>query len=51
MDDVNPFATHHIVERLLEAAQRGMWDAKEETLEKLKDLYLECEGNLEGKTI
>ncbi|WP_461633159.1 cobaltochelatase subunit CobN [Labilibaculum euxinus] len=51
MDEVNPYASHHVAERLLEAAQRGMWNAKEETLEKLKELYLECEGNLEGKTV
>ncbi|MCG8309234.1 MAG: cobaltochelatase subunit CobN, partial [Cytophagales bacterium] len=48
MDEVNPHATHHIVERLLEAAQRGMWDAKKETLKRLRQLFLECEGNLEG---
>lgn len=48
MDEVNPYATHHIVEQLLETAQRGMWNANEETLNKLQQLYLECEGNLEG---
>lgn len=48
MNEVNPYATHHITERLLEAAQRGMWHAREETLEKLKQLYLESEGNLES---
>ncbi len=48
MDEVNPYATHHIVEQLLETIQRGMWHAKDETLERLQQIYLACEGNLEG---
>ncbi len=47
MDEVNPYASMQIVERLLEAAQREMWDAKDETIHRLKELYLECEGILE----
>jgi cobaltochelatase CobN len=44
---VNPWAIHSIVERLLEASQRGMWNASSEYLEKLKQLYLDIEGNIE----
>ncbi len=47
---VNPWAIHNMVERLLEAHQRGMWNAKEESLEKLKALYMSIEGDLEEYT-
>jgi len=47
MDEVNPYALHHVAEKLLEAAQRGMWNAKQETLDKLMDCYLESEARLE----
>ena len=41
---------HHITERLLEAAQRGMWAAPDEaTLEQLKQVYLQIDGELEGR--
>jgi cobaltochelatase CobN len=43
----NSFATHEIMERLLEANKRGYWDATEEELEELKIKYLEIEGDLE----
>ncbi|QXJ20268.1 cobaltochelatase subunit CobN [Actinomadura graeca] len=47
-DESNPWALHGIAERLLEAADRGMWEHPEpETLEALKRLYLEVEGDLE----
>ena len=44
---VNPWAIHSMVERLLEAYQRGMWNAKDESVEKLRKLYVEIEGNIE----
>lgn len=44
---VNPWAIHSMVERILEANQRGMWNASSENLEKLKQLYLDIEGNIE----
>ena len=47
MKDVNPWALQRITETLLEAQTRGLWNAKEETLEKLKELYLSVEGELE----
>lgn len=44
----NPWALHAMSERMLEAAQRQMWDADEEKLEALREIYLEMEGSLEG---
>ncbi|GAA0454633.1 cobaltochelatase CobN [Paractinoplanes deccanensis] len=44
----NPWALHGITERLLEAAERKLWEAPEpETLSALQRLYLETEGDLE----
>ena len=44
----NPWAARAIAERLLEAADRGMWSAPSEaTLEAVRDRYLELEGELE----
>jgi cobaltochelatase CobN len=45
----NPYALRAMSARLLEAAQRGLWDAGEETLEKLRNIYLETEGDMEGR--
>ncbi|MCK6627428.1 MAG: cobaltochelatase subunit CobN [Anaerolineae bacterium] len=46
----NPWALQSISERLLEAAQRGMWAAANpETLEQLRQIYLEVDGDLEGR--
>ncbi|MER6812255.1 cobaltochelatase subunit CobN [Spirillospora sp. NPDC000708] len=47
-NESNPWALHGISERLLEAADRGMWEHPEQdTLDALKRLYLEVEGDLE----
>ena len=46
----NPWAVHSIIERLLEANQRGMWQAKDESIEKLRRLYIDIEGNIEECT-
>ncbi|MBW8482132.1 cobaltochelatase subunit CobN [Actinomadura parmotrematis] len=44
----NPWALHGIAERLLEAADRNLWEHPDaETLDALKRLYLEVEGDLE----
>ncbi len=44
----NPWALHGIAERLLEAAERTMWEAPEPaTLDALRQVYLETEGELE----
>lgn len=47
MKRVNPWALSRITETLLEAARRGLWQAKEETVDALKKLYLEVEGEIE----
>jgi len=48
MKEVNPFAFQNILERLLEAIERGLWRADEEMKKKLQNLYLKIEGTLEG---
>jgi len=48
MDRSNPWAARSIAERLLEAAERGMWQAPEDaTLAAVRGRYLELEGELE----
>ena len=49
MQKVNPWALIRISEVLLEAAQRNLWSANEDTLKDLKKLCLEIEGELEDK--
>nr|WP_307846701.1 cobaltochelatase subunit CobN [Actinospica durhamensis] len=45
----NPWAMRGIAERLLEAADRGLWERPEaDTLDRLRAVYLELEGELEG---
>jgi cobaltochelatase CobN len=49
MERSNPWALRGISERLLEAAERGLWaEPDAETLERLRATYLELEGELEG---
>ncbi|QBX56936.1 cobaltochelatase subunit CobN [Nocardioides seonyuensis] len=46
----NPWALRGIVERLHEAAERGLWaDPDPETLSQLQKVYLEVEGDLEDE--
>ncbi|MDR7274480.1 cobaltochelatase subunit CobN [Catenuloplanes atrovinosus] len=46
----NPWALHGIAERLLEAADRGMWEHPDQpTLDALRDVYLRTEGDLEDR--
>lgn len=47
--DVNPWALQRMAEILLEAEQRGLWQAKPETKEELQKLYLDMEGELEDR--
>ncbi len=47
MKKVNPWALQNIAETLLEAEQRKMWNADDETKEKLQELYLSVEGEIE----
>lgn len=45
----NVYAYSNIIERLLEAAQRDMWNPKDETFRELKKIYIQNEGLLEDK--
>ncbi|PSR65733.1 cobaltochelatase subunit CobN [Nocardia sp. MDA0666] len=48
MTESNPWALHGIAERLLEAAERKLWETPQpETLDRLRQIYLETEGELE----
>jgi cobaltochelatase CobN len=47
MEKENPHAMMDVVRRLLEAVERGMWDADEETERKLRELYLRLEERIE----
>lgn len=47
MERVNPTALHNISEKLLEAIGRGMWRSDEQTHQKLLQLYLDTEGEVE----
>jgi magnesium chelatase subunit H len=44
----NPEAFRNIVGRMLEANGRGFWEADEEKLQKLRELYEQTEDELEG---
>lgn len=44
----NPQAFQNVIRRFLEAAGRGMWEADDSTLEKLRALYGELDDELEG---
>ncbi len=48
LKDVNPYALQNMVERLLEAINRNMWQASENMKQELQKLYLNIEGLLEG---
>jgi cobaltochelatase CobN len=47
MEKVNPYARQNILDKLLEAISRGMWNADDGMRQKLQDEYLELEGRLE----
>ena len=44
----NPEAFRNVLRRSIEAARRGMWDADEDKLEMLMELYREMDDKLEG---
>ncbi|SEV88029.1 cobaltochelatase subunit CobN [Natrinema salifodinae] len=48
--DVNPWALESITDTLLEAIERDLWDADDETVDRLRDLNLAVEGDLEART-
>lgn len=45
----NPWALEEIARRLLEAAQRGLWQPADDVREQLQELYLEIEGWMEER--
>ena len=46
----NPWALHAIADRLLEAAERGLWEeAPAQTLDALRDVRLEAESFVEAR--
>lgn len=45
--EVNPHALHNIVDKLLDAAQRKVWEADPSTVEELQDTYADIEGTIE----
>ena len=47
----NPWALRAIVERLLDAAQRGMWEPSERAIVALRTAMLESEGWEEDRSI
>ncbi|MCW2719424.1 cobaltochelatase subunit CobN [Pseudonocardia sp.] len=50
MEKSNPWALRGVTERLLEAADRGMWAKPDDAvLDRLRQTYLELEGDLEGQ--
>ncbi|HET6635913.1 MAG TPA: cobaltochelatase subunit CobN [Streptomyces sp.] len=49
MQKSNPWALRGMTERMLEAADRGLWaEPDQRTLDRLRQTYLELEGDLEG---
>ncbi|MEW1909178.1 cobaltochelatase subunit CobN [Kitasatospora sp. NPDC085895] len=51
LSEANPWALHGISERLLEAADRGLWaEPDERLLDELRAAYLETEGDLEAES-
>jgi cobaltochelatase CobN len=47
----NPWALRSIIERLMEAAQRGLWQQPDQAqLAQMRQLYLQLEGDLEERT-
>ena len=50
LDQSNPWALQGMVERLQEAADRGLWENPDpQTLAALRQAYLDVEGDLEAR--
>ena len=47
--DVNPWALESITDTLLEAVERGLWDADDATVDRLRDRNLAADGDLEAR--
>jgi cobaltochelatase CobN len=50
MESVNPHARQNILDKLLEAISRGMWKADADMENRLKEEYLDIEGEIEALT-
>ncbi|WP_336363554.1 cobaltochelatase subunit CobN [Halalkalicoccus salilacus] len=50
MREVNPWALESITDTLLEAIDRELWEADEATRERLQDLNLSVDGDLEARS-
>ena len=50
MKKVNPYAWQNILDKLLEAISRGMWQAENNMKEQLRQEYLDIEGEIEELT-
>lgn len=48
-EENNPWAMEEIARRLLEANERGLWDADPDVLDELRNRYLEIEGWIEDR--
>jgi len=49
MRNVNPWALESITDTLLEAVDRGLWDADEATVDELRDRNLTVDGDIEER--
>lgn len=47
MEEANRWSVHALSERLLEAQQRGMWNADPATVKQLQSIYMDSEGSIE----
>jgi cobaltochelatase CobN len=47
IEENNPYAMREMIEDMLEAIDRDLWDAPEDVKEKLRELYLDAEGKME----
>ncbi|MFB6127341.1 MAG: cobaltochelatase subunit CobN [Halolamina sp.] len=47
--EVNPWALESITDTLLEAVERGLWDADDETVEALREANLRADGDVEAR--
>ena len=48
-EDNNPWALEEMARRLIEAAERGLWNPAPDVKDALKDLYIEIEGWIEER--
>ena len=48
LEAANPEAARNAISRLLEASSRGLWQADETTLDRLRELHADLEDQLEG---